>query len=70
MTLITDVFPNLRTPKNVVRSMSKNSCFRGQCEKPDGKRHFLVNIFKKEMTLIADVFPKLRNPKSVVRSMS
>ena len=28
LTLITDVFPKLWTPKNVVRSMSEKSCFR------------------------------------------
>ena len=29
MTLIADVFLNLRTPKNVLRKISKKSCFRG-----------------------------------------
>ena len=33
MTLITDVFFNLRTPKIVVRRMSKKSRFRGPFEK-------------------------------------
>ena len=38
MTLIADVFPKLRTPKNVVRSMSKKSRFRGPSEEQHGKR--------------------------------
>ena len=29
MTLIADLFPKLRTPKNVIRYMSKKSCFKG-----------------------------------------
>ena len=33
MNLIADVFLNLRTPKNVVRSISKKSRFRGPLEK-------------------------------------
>ena len=33
MSLIADLFFNLRTPKNVVRSMFKKSCFRGPSEK-------------------------------------
>ena len=38
MTLTTEVFPKLRTPKNVVTSTSKKSCFRGTFEKQHGKR--------------------------------
>ena len=38
MILIADIFLKLRTPKNVVRSMSKKSAFRGPFEKPDGKQ--------------------------------
>ena len=38
MTLITDVFFNLRTPKYVVREMSKKSCFRDPFDKWHGKR--------------------------------
>ena len=37
MTLIGDVFLKLRTPKNVVRSMSKKSRFRRPFEKQHGK---------------------------------
>ena len=33
ITLITDVFPNLWSPENVVRYMSKKSCFIGPFEK-------------------------------------
>ena len=37
MTLITDVFRKLRTPKNMVRSMPKKSRFRVSVEKQHGK---------------------------------
>ena len=33
ITFIPDVFPKLRTPKNVVKQISKNSTFRGSFEK-------------------------------------
>ena len=33
MTLIADVFPQLRTPKNVVKEISKKSPFRGPFQK-------------------------------------
>ena len=38
MILIADVFPKLRTPKNVVKSMSKKSRFKGSFEKQHSKR--------------------------------
>ena len=38
MTLIADIFPKLRVPKNVVRSMSKKSRFKGPFHRPHGKR--------------------------------
>ena len=38
MTLIADVFPKLRTPENLVRSMSKKTRFKGSFEKQHGKR--------------------------------
>ena len=37
MTLIPDVFPKLRTPKNIVRSTPKKSRFRVSVEKQHGK---------------------------------
>ena len=37
MTLIADVFPKLRTPKNMVKSMPKKSRFKGSVEKQHGK---------------------------------
>ena len=39
MTLIAEVFPKLRTPKNMVISMSKKSPFKGSFEKQHSKRH-------------------------------
>ena len=37
MTLIAEVFPKLRTSKNMVTSMSKKSCFKGSFGKQHGK---------------------------------
>ena len=37
MNFIPDVFPKLRTPKNMVRSMPKKSRFRGSYKKQHGK---------------------------------
>ena len=37
MTLIADIFPKLRTQKNLVRSMPKKSRFKGSFEKQHGK---------------------------------
>ena len=38
MTLIADLFPKLRTPKNVVRYRSKKSHFKGPFDWQHGKR--------------------------------
>ena len=38
MTLIADVFPKLPTQKNLVRSMPKESIFKGSFKKQHGKR--------------------------------
>ena len=38
MTLIADLFPKLRTPKNVVRYMSKNSRFKVPFDRQHGKQ--------------------------------
>ena len=38
MTFIADLFPKLRTPKNVVRFLSKKSRFKGPFDKHHGKR--------------------------------
>ena len=38
MTLIADLFPKLRTPKNLVRYVSKKSCFKGPFDRQHGKR--------------------------------
>ena len=38
MTLIADLFAKVRTPKNVVRYMSKKSHFKGPFDRQHGKR--------------------------------
>ena len=37
MTLIADLFPKLRTPKNLVRYMSKKDRFKGPFDRQHGK---------------------------------
>ena len=37
MTLIAGVFPEIEAPKNMVRYMSKNPCFRGPLDRQHGK---------------------------------
>ena len=38
MTFIADLFPKLRTPKNVVRYLSKKARFKGPFDVQHGKR--------------------------------
>ena len=38
MTFIAEIISKLRTPKNVVRYMSKKSRFKGPFDRQDGKR--------------------------------
>ena len=38
MTLIADLFPKLRTTKNLVRYVSKKSSFKGPFDRQHGKR--------------------------------
>ena len=38
MTFIADIFPKLRTPRNVVRYLSKKSRFKGPFDREHGKR--------------------------------
>ena len=38
MTFIADLFPKLRTPKNVVRYLSKKPRFKGPFDRQHGKR--------------------------------
>ena len=42
MTFIVDVIPKLRTAKNVVRYMYKNSRFRGPFDRQHGKREEIL----------------------------
>ena len=53
MTFIADSFPKLRTPKNVVRYLSKKSRFKGPFDRQHGKwlkhccdlKHSTITIF-------------------------
>ena len=46
MTFIADLFPKLRTAKNVVRYLSKKSCFKGPFDWQHGKR--VQTLFRSE----------------------
>ena len=46
MTLIAEVFPKLRTRKNLARSMSKKSRFKGTFGKQHGKRTQILLKFE------------------------
>ena len=48
MTLIADVFWESPAPKNMARSMSKKSCFRGPLETQHGKWALLKSILNFE----------------------
>ena len=47
--LIADVFPKLRTPKDVVRKMSKKSRLIGPLDRQDGKRAETLIQFQREL---------------------
>ena len=57
MILIADVFPKLRSPKNMVRSMPKKSRFRGSVEKSHGK--CAQTLFKFEGVLLYHIYSSL-----------
>ena len=67
MTLIADVFPKLRTPKNMVRSMPKKSHFRGSVEKQHGKCSQI--LFKFEGHLLYHIYYSLRSQLSHKKSL-
>ena len=54
MTLIADVFPKLRTPKNMVRSIPEKSRFTGSVEKQRGKWN--QTLFKFEGQLLYHIY--------------
>ena len=57
MSLISDGFPKLRTPKNMVKSMSKISHFKGSFGKQHGKRaQKLVKFACSTFTIFIDHF--------------
>ena len=58
MTLIADVFPKLRTPKNIVISMPKKSRFRGSVKKQHGK--CAKTFFKIEGHLLYHIYWSMR----------
>ena len=57
MTLIADLFPKLRTPKNVVRYMSKKSRFKVPFHWKHGKRvQTLFHLNHSTVTIFSDHF--------------
>ena len=67
MTLIADVFPKLRTPKNMVRSIPKKSRLRGSVEKQHGK--CAQTLFKFEGHLLYHIYWSLRRQLSYKKSL-
>ena len=67
MTLIADVFPKLRTPKNMVRSMPKKSRFRVSVEKQHGK--CAQTLFKFEGQLLYHIYWSLGRQLSYKKSL-
>ena len=68
MTLIADVFPKLRTQKNLVRSMPKKSRFKGSFRKQHGKR--VQTLLKCQWELLYHIYwtllRKLSDKKSLL----
>ena len=67
MTLIAEVFPKLRTPKNMVTSMSKKSCFNGSFEKQHGKG--AQTLLKGQRQLLYDIYWSLWRQLSYKKSL-
>ena len=67
MTLIADVFPKLRTPKNMVRSLPKKSHFRGSIEKQHIKCFKL--LLKFEGQLLYPIYRSLENQFSYKKAL-
>ena len=67
MTLIADVFPKLRTPKNMVRSMPKKSRFRGSDKKQHGE--CAQTLFKFERHLVYHIYQSLGSHLSDKKSL-
>ena len=52
-----DSFPKLRTPKNVVRYLSKKSRFKGPFDRQHGKRvETLFDLKHRTITIVSDHF--------------
>ena len=68
VTLIPDVFPKLRTQKNLVRSMPKKSRFKGSFRKQHGKR--VQTLLKCQWELLYHIYwtllRKLSDKKSLL----
>ena len=57
MTFIVEIFPILRTPKNVVRYMSKKSRFKGPFYRQHGKRfQHCCDLIHSTVTIFTDHF--------------
>ena len=67
MTLIADVFPNLWTTKNMVRSIPKKSRFRGSVENQHGK--YAQTLFKFEGQLLYHIYRSLGKQFSYEKSL-
>ena len=57
MTLITDVFPDIRASNNMVRQMSKKPCFRGPLDREHGKS--VETMFQSEWQHLYKIYQSL-----------
>ena len=67
MTLIADIFPKLRTPKDGVRSMSKKSSFRGAFDNQHGNR--AQALLKSERQHLYHIYWSLSSQFSLKKSL-
>ena len=67
MTLIAEVFPKLRSPKNKVRSMSIKSRFKGSFKKQHGK--CAQTLFKCQGQLLYNIYWSLLRQLSYKKSL-
>ena len=67
ITLIASLFLRLPSPKNVVRYMSKKSCFRLPFQKEDGKR--VSTLFKLERQNLYHIYWSTRRQFSSKKSL-
>ena len=67
MTIIANVFPKVRTPKNVAREMSKKCCFTVPFNKQHGKNS--KTLFKSERRHLRQIYWSFRKQLTLKKSL-